>query len=170
VHQAIVENTQTLHSHTAGVLTSEPLSCFRSPLPGAAYNSALCFSAFAPPAPAGFQQGNHVFISEAFAQAAPAAAAASESPFGNISTLLMFGVMFAVMWIFMIRPQAKRQKEQQAMIAGVAKGDEIVFAGGFLGKITKLGETYLTVEIANGVNVQVQRTAIIQVLPTGTVK
>jgi len=111
-----------------------------------------------------------VFISEAFAQAAPAAAAASESPFGNISTLLMFGVMFAVMWIFMIRPQAKRQKEQQAMIAGVAKGDEIVFAGGFLGKITKLGETYLTVEIANGVNVQVQRTAIIQVLPTGTVK
>ena len=110
-----------------------------------------------------------MFISEAFAQAAPAAAAAPESPFGNLQ-FLMFGGMFVVFYFLMIRPQMKRQKEHKAMIDAIAKGDEVVIAGGLLGKVSKLGESYLHVEIANGVEVQVQRSAVVQVLPKGTVK
>ncbi len=110
-----------------------------------------------------------MFISEAFAQAAPAAAAAPESPFGNLQ-FLMIGGMFVVFYFLMIRPQMKRQKEHKAMIDAIAKGDEVVIAGGLLGKISKLGESYLHVEIANGVEVQVQRNAVVQVLPKGTVK
>ena len=70
----------------------------------------------------------------------------------------------------MIRPQMKRQKEHKAMIEAVAKGDEVVIGGGMLGKISKLGETYISVEVANNVEVQVQRAAIVQVLPKGTIK
>jgi preprotein translocase subunit YajC len=70
----------------------------------------------------------------------------------------------------MIRPQMKRQKEHKAMIEALAKGDEVVVGGGLLGKITKLGESTLSVEVASGVEVQVQRGAIIQVLPKGTIK
>jgi preprotein translocase subunit YajC len=111
-----------------------------------------------------------VFISEAFAQAAPAAAAASDSPFGSITGMLPIVLMFVVLYFVMIRPQMKRQKEQKAMIDALAKGDEVVVAGGLLGKISKISETFLHVEIANGVEVQVQRGAVIQVLPKGTVK
>jgi len=111
-----------------------------------------------------------VFISEAFAQAAPAAAAASDSPFGNITGMLPIVLMFVVLYFVMIRPQMKRQKEQKAMIEALAKGDEVVVAGGLLGKISKINESFLHIEIANGVEVQVQRGAVIQVLPKGTVK
>jgi preprotein translocase subunit YajC len=78
--------------------------------------------------------------------------------------------MFVVLYFIMIRPQMKRQKEHKAMIEAVAKGDEVVTAGGMLGKVSKLGETYVSVEVANNVEVQVQRTAITQVLPKGTLK
>ena len=78
--------------------------------------------------------------------------------------------MFVVLYFVMIRPQMKRQKEQKAMIDALAKGDEVVIAGGVLGKISKMGESYLHVEIANGVEVQVQRAAVVQVLPKGTYK
>jgi preprotein translocase subunit YajC len=70
----------------------------------------------------------------------------------------------------MIRPQMKKQKEHKTMIDALAKGDEIVTAGGFLGKVSKLGDGYLHVEIANGVEVQMQRSAVIQVLPKGSMK
>jgi preprotein translocase subunit YajC len=70
----------------------------------------------------------------------------------------------------MIRPQMKKQKEHKTMIDALAKGDEIVTAGGFLGKVSKLGDGYLNVEIANGVEVQMQRSAVIQVLPKGSMK
>ena len=86
------------------------------------------------------------------------------------STLLLFGGMFVVLYFIMIRPQMKRQKEHKAMVEALAKGDEVVTAGGVLGKVSKLGETYLHVEVANGVEVQVQRSAVVQVLPKGTVK
>jgi preprotein translocase subunit YajC len=75
-----------------------------------------------------------------------------------------------VLYFVMIRPQMKRQKEHKAMIEAVAKGDEVVIAGGLLGKVSKLGETFIHVEIATGVEVQVQRSSIVQVLPKGTVK
>jgi preprotein translocase subunit YajC len=69
----------------------------------------------------------------------------------------------------MIRPQMKRQKEHKAMIDALAKGDEVATAGGLLGKVTKVGDTSLSVEIADGVEVQLQRHAVVQVLPKGTV-
>ena len=84
--------------------------------------------------------------------------------------LVLFGGMFAVLYFVMIRPQMKRQKEAKAMSDALAKGDEVVIAGGMLGKISKIGESYLSVEIASGVEIQVQRSSVVQVLPKGTVK
>ena len=112
-----------------------------------------------------------MFISEAFAQAAPAATA-SDGPMGALGGLggmLPLVLMFVVLYFVMIRPQMKRQKEHKAMIDALAKGDEVVTTGGMLGKISKIGETYMTVEIASGVEIQVQRGAVVQVLPKGTV-
>jgi preprotein translocase subunit YajC len=110
-----------------------------------------------------------VFISEAFAQAAPAATAAADSPLGGLQGILPFVLMFVVLYFVMIRPQMKRQKETKAMIDALAKGDEVVTTGGMLGKISKIGESFLTIEIASGVEIQVQRGAVVQVLPKGTV-
>jgi preprotein translocase subunit YajC len=70
----------------------------------------------------------------------------------------------------MIRPQMKRQKEHKAMVAAIGKGDEVVISGGVLGRVAKLGETYLHVEVADGVELRVQRAAVVQVLPKGTFK
>lgn len=111
-----------------------------------------------------------MFISEAFAQAAPVAATGGDSPFGNLGTMLPLVLMFVVLYFVMIRPQMKRQKEHKTMVDALAKGDEVVTTGGVLGKVTKIGETFLSVEIANGVEIQVQRSAVVQVLPKGTVK
>lgn len=108
-----------------------------------------------------------MFISQAFAQAAPAAAAGGES---SLLTMLPLVLMFVVLYFVMIRPQMKRQKEHKAMVEALAKGDEVVTAGGLLGKVAKLGDTYLHVEVANGVELQVQRSAVVQVLPKGTLK
>jgi preprotein translocase subunit YajC len=107
-----------------------------------------------------------VFISEAFAQAAPAAAA--DSPFGSLGSMLPLVLMFVVLYFVMIRPQMKRQKEAKALIESLAKGDEVITTGGMLGKISKIGETYLTIEVADKVEIQVQRGAVVQVLPKGT--
>ena len=108
-----------------------------------------------------------MFISQAFAQTAPAASNGTES---SLLSLLPIVLMFVVLYFIMIRPQMKRQKEHKAMVEALAKGDEVVTAGGMLGRISKLGDTYLSVEIANGVEVQVQRSAVVQVLPKGTFK
>jgi preprotein translocase subunit YajC len=113
-----------------------------------------------------FREDFPVFISEAFAQAAPAA----DTSIGGLgSSMLLPLLMFVVLYFVMIRPQMKRQKEARAMIDALAKGDEVITTGGLLGKISKIGETYLTVEIANAVEVQIQRSAVAQVLPKGTV-
>mgnify|MGYP006325875137 FL=1 len=109
-----------------------------------------------------------MFISTAYAQAAPAPAAGGTE--STLITLAPLVLMFVVLYFIMIRPQMKRQKEHKAMIEALAKGDEVVVGGGMLGKVTKLGETYVSVEIAANVEVQVQRTAIVQVLPKGTIK
>ena len=108
-----------------------------------------------------------MFISQAFAQAAPAAAAGGES---SLLTMLPLVLMFVVLYFVMIRPQMKRQKEHRTMIEALAKGDEVATAGGLLGKVAKLGDTYLHVEVASGVELQVQRSAVVQVLPKGTLK
>ncbi|TSE29290.1 preprotein translocase subunit YajC [Tepidimonas charontis] len=97
-----------------------------------------------------------MFISDAFAQAAPAAQPGAES---TLVSLLPLVLMFVVLYFIMIRPQMKRQKEHKAMIEALAKGDEVVTAGGVLGKVSKLGEAYLHLEVANGVEIQIQRSA-----------
>lgn len=106
-----------------------------------------------------------MFISEAFAQTAPAAAGSTES---TLFSLLPLVLMFVVLYFIMIRPQMKRQKEHKAMIDALAKGDEVVIAGGVIGRIAKLGDTFVGVEISQGVEVQVQRPSVLQVLPKGT--
>jgi preprotein translocase subunit YajC len=99
-----------------------------------------------------------VFISSAFAQTAPAAAGSTES---TLLSLLPLVLMFVVLYFIMIRPQMKKQKEHKAMIEALAKGDEVVIAGGVLGRVAKLGESYLHVEVASGVEVQVQRVSVV---------
>ena len=111
-----------------------------------------------------------MFISQAFAQTAPAAAAGGDSMFGSISQMLPLVLMFVVLYFIMIRPQMKKQKEHKAMIEAIAKGDEVVIAGGVIGRVAKMGESYIHVEVANGVEVQVQRASVVQVLPKGTFK
>jgi preprotein translocase subunit YajC len=108
-----------------------------------------------------------VFISSAFAQTAPAAGSDMSS---SLMSMLPLVLMFVVLYFVMIRPQLKRQKEHRAMVDALAKGDEVATAGGLIGRVTKIGDTYLGVELATGVEVQLQRTAVVQVLPKGTVK
>ena len=110
-----------------------------------------------------------MFISSAFAQTAPAAAGGGDM-LSSLGSMLPLVLMFVVLYFVMIRPQMKRQKEARAMIEALAKGDEVATSGGMLGKITQIGEQYLTVEIAKGVEVQIQRSAVIQVLPKGAIK
>ncbi len=108
-----------------------------------------------------------MFISQAYAQAPAPAAAPQGFP---VEQLVLFGMMFVVLYFVMIRPQMKRQKEHKAMIDALQKGDEVVTGGGLIGRVAKLGETFVHVEVASGVEIQVQRTAIVQVLPKGTFK
>jgi len=111
-----------------------------------------------------------MFISSAFAQTAPAAAAAGGDMQSTLMSMLPLLLMFAVLYFVMIRPQMKKQKEHRAMIDALAKGDEVVTAGGLLGKVSKLGDAHIGVEIASGVEVQLQRSAVVQVLPKGSLK
>ena len=105
-----------------------------------------------------------MFISNAYAQAAGGGTG------GSLISFLPIILMFVVLYFLMIRPQMKRQKEHRAMIDALAKGDEVVTAGGFLGKVSKLGDAYVGIELATGVEVQMQRSAVVQVLPKGTLK
>jgi len=109
-----------------------------------------------------------VFISSAFAQTASAAAGGDMQ--STLMNMLPILVMFGVLYLVMIRPQMKKQKEHKAMIESIVKGDEVVTAGGFLGRVSKLGDAYISVELATGVEVQMQRSAVVQVLPKGTMK
>jgi len=101
------------------------------------------------------------------AQAAPAE--------GNaLMGMLPIVLMFVILYFLMIRPQMKRQKEHRNLVAALAKGDEVVTAGGLLGKVSKVTDTYISVEIADladrPVEVLVQKTAVSTVLPKGTIK
>ncbi|MBW7860259.1 MAG: preprotein translocase subunit YajC [Rhodocyclaceae bacterium] len=105
-----------------------------------------------------------MFISNAYAQAAQA------DQTGGLLGLLPLILMFVVLWFLMIRPQMKRAKEHKNMVAALAKGDEVVTGGGVAGRITELGENFVRVEVAEKVDVLVQRQAIATVLPKGTLK
>ena len=110
-----------------------------------------------------------MFISSAFAQTAPAAAAGGDMQ-SSLMSMLPLVLMFAVLYFVMIRPQMKKAKEHKSMIDALAKGDEVVTAGGVLGKVSKIGDSYVGLEVANGVEVQIQRSAVVQVLPKGSIK
>ncbi len=108
-----------------------------------------------------------MFISSAFAQTAPAAGGDMQS---TLMSMLPLALMFVVLYFVMIRPQMKKQKEHTAMISALAKGDEVITGGGLLGKVSKMGDTFIGLEVSSGVEIQVQRSAVIQVLPKGTIK
>ncbi|WP_310450441.1 preprotein translocase subunit YajC [Sulfuritalea sp.] len=112
-----------------------------------------------------------MLISNAYAQAAGAAAA---DPLGGLMGMLPILLMFIVLWFVMIRPQMKKAKEQQKMVSELAKGDEVVTQGGITGRIAKVGENYLSLEVAEGkdgpVVITVQKNAVGALLPKGTLK
>ena len=91
----------------------------------------------------------------------------SGSGFGQIVILVVF---VAVFYLLMIRPQQKRMKDQQAMLSRLAAGDEVVTNGGILGRIVEVGDIFLTLEIAEGVRIKVQKAQISQLMPKGTFK
>jgi preprotein translocase subunit YajC len=105
-----------------------------------------------------------VFISNAYAQTASAGAEA------GFMSFLPIILMFIVLYFLMIRPQMKRQKEQKAMMEALAKGDEVVTAGGILGKVSKVSEAYVTLEVSDGTEIVVQKVAVSTLLPKGTIK
>lgn len=102
-------------------------------------------------------------ISPAYAQAAPAGGSGFES-------MILLVAMFAIMYFLLIRPQMKRAKEQRAMVEALQKGDEVVAAGGLIGRISKLSDQYVTLEVAPNTEIVMQRAAVQVVLPKGTLK
>ena len=104
-----------------------------------------------------------LLISDAYAQAAPAAGSSTMS-------LLMLPLMLVVFYFLLIRPQQKRTKEHQNILSKIASGDEVVTNGGILGRVTEVGDGFITVEIADGVRVKVQKSQIAQLVPKGTYK
>lgn len=107
------------------------------------------------------------FISNAYAQA-PAAGGGMDSILTSPALVLV--IMMVVMYFFMIRPQQKQAKERNLMIAGLVKGDEVVTAAGILGKINRIADAYLVLEIATGTEMIVQKSAVTTLLPKGTIK
>lgn len=104
------------------------------------------------------------FISSAFAQAAPAAAP------NPLTSFLPLIIIFGIFYFMLIRPQMKRAKEARAMVAALAKGDEVLTTGGILGRIEDIADSFVTLEIADNVRIKVQKNAISAVLPKGTIK
>ncbi len=108
----------------------------------------------------------NLLLSEAWAQGGGGAAGGGPG-FGLFFWLLLF---FAIFYFMAIRPQQKRAKEHKSMIAALSKGDEIVTSGGTLGRVTHVGEQFLTLEIAEGVSIKVQKGSVTAVMPKGTIK
>jgi preprotein translocase subunit YajC len=106
-----------------------------------------------------------IFVSPAAAQAA--GAAAQPNPLLSILPLI---ILFVVFWFLLLRPQMKRAKEHRELLSKLQKGDEVITGGGLAGRIEDLGESFVTVEVADKVSVKVQRSAIAAVLPKGTLK
>lgn len=108
-----------------------------------------------------------MLISNAFAQAAPAAA---QDPMSSITGMLPLIFMFVVLYFLMIRPQMKRAKEHKALLEGLQKNDEVLTQGGIVGKVVSISDAYVTVEVASNTQIIVQKQAIGAVLPKGTIK
>jgi preprotein translocase subunit YajC len=89
---------------------------------------------------------------------------------GQLAPLLMMVVFIVIFYFLLIRPQQKKAKEQQAMIAKLAPGDEVITTGGVLGRVTEVGDAFLTVEVADGVRIKVQKFQVVSLVPKGTLK
>jgi len=105
-----------------------------------------------------------MMISPVWAQGAGGAAG------GGYESLILIVLMFGVLYFLMIRPQMKRAKEHKTMIEALQKGDEVVAAGGVLGRVTRINDNYVTLEVSSNVEIQIQRSAVQLVLPKGTIK
>ena len=105
-------------------------------------------------------------ISDAMAQSAPAAA---QQPDPTMQLLFFVGI-FVIFYFLLIRPQQKRAKEHRNMVSALSKGDEVVTTGGLVGKVTEIGDEYLNVELADNLQVKLQKNAVATVLPKGTIK
>lgn len=105
------------------------------------------------------------FISDAVAEAAPAASQADP-----MTSLIFFGGMILIFYFILIRPQTKRAKEHRELVGGLSKGDEVVTNGGMLGKISEISEQYITIEVADNVQMKFQKQAVATVLPKGSLK
>ncbi len=105
-----------------------------------------------------------MLISSAYAQAA---ATGGEPGFMGLLPIIL---MFVLLYFLMIRPQMKRSKEAKAMVESLQKGDEVITAGGVLGRISKMGEAYITIEIAPNTEISIQKAAVQTLLPKGTLK
>jgi len=103
-------------------------------------------------------------ISDAWAQAAPA------TPSSSMVSFLPLILIFVVFYFLLIRPQSKRAKEQKNMVANLAKGDEVVTSGGLLGKITQVGDNFIVLHVADGVEVKIQKQSVATLMPKGTMK
>ena len=102
-------------------------------------------------------------ISNAYAQAAGGSGS-------TLMSLLPMILIFVVFYFLLIRPQQKRTKEHKAMVSNIGKGDEVLTSGGFLGKVVKVGDNYISVQLGEGMEVKMQASAVAQVLPKGTLK
>jgi len=114
-----------------------------------------------------FEQLSNFLVSNA--HAADAAAPAAQQG-GGFSLFIMFGVFFLFMYFAIWRPQNKRSKEQRNLLDGLTKGDEVMSAGGILGRIAKINEQYISLTVANNVDIIVQKSSVVTVLPKGTLK
>ena len=108
----------------------------------------------------------NILIPDAMAQAAGAA----PNPNQQFFPIIMLVVFVGIFYFMLIRPQQKKQKEHQNMLSGLSTGDEVVTAGGILGRITEVGDNFVTVEVADGVRLKVQKFQITQLMPKGTIK
>ncbi len=108
------------------------------------------------------------FISDAIAEgAAPAAALGQTDPLASLILPIGLVVLF---YFFLIRPQSKRQKEHKQMVSELQKGEEVITSGGILGKVTKVNDDFITLEIANDVSLNIQKSAVQTIMPKGTIK
>lgn len=108
------------------------------------------------------------FISDAMAEAAPTAAGGAQA--GLLEAIFPFIILFIVFYFLLIRPQSKRAKEHKKMVSALSKGDEVLTQGGIYGKVLEVGETHLELELADNLQVKVQRGAVASLLPKGTIK
>ena len=104
------------------------------------------------------------FISDALAAGEPAPQG------GGLQLIIMIALFFGIMYFMIIRPQSKKAKEHNAMLDALTKGTEVVTTGGILGKVTKMGDNFIELKISDSTNIKVQRHAIANVMPKGTMK